>query len=112
MSFGKMNTFIELIETSTTKDTEGFTIKGDTILASLRAYKEDKHGNEAWKNRAVFSSATSLFRFRKISGINVNESMVIVCDSGRYNIVSVENVRGRNMYIEVLAEKSESSKGG
>jgi hypothetical protein len=35
--------------------------------------------------------------------------MVIVCEYGRYQILSVEDVRGRGMYIEVLAEKLESS---
>ena len=68
MSFGKMNTFIEIISTVPVKDEEGFVTKGDNILASVRAYKEDRHGSERWTNMASFSNATSLFRFRKISG--------------------------------------------
>ncbi|WP_296561427.1 head-tail adaptor protein [uncultured Acetobacterium sp.] len=109
MSFGKMNTFIDLITTQPIKDAEGFVSKGDTIIASLRAYKEDRHGNESWKNRAIFTSASALFRFRAIPGIAIKTNMVIVCDTGRYNIVSVEDVKGRGMYIEALCERMETS---
>ena len=102
-----MNSFIEIISTVPAKDEEGFVTKGDNILASVRAYKEDRHGSERWTNMASFSNATSLFRFRRISGLKITTEMVIVCDDGRYQILSVEDVRGRGMYIEVLAEKLE-----
>ena len=107
MSFGKMNTFIDIISTIPIKDEEGFATKGDNILASVRAYKEDRHGSERWTNMASFSTASSLFRFRIISGLKVTTEMVIVCDDGRYQILSVEDVRGRGMYVEVLTEKLE-----
>ena len=102
-----MNTFIELISTEQLKDDEGFVNSGDTVLASLRAYKEDRHGNERWANRAAFTTATSLFRFRKMPGLDVTSSLIIACADGRYRIHSVEDVKGRGMYIEVLAEKEE-----
>lgn len=102
-----MNTFIDIISSIPIKDEEGFATKGDNILASVRAYKEDRHGSERWTNMASFSTASSLFRFRKISGLKVTTEMVIVCDDGRYQILSVEDVRGRGMYVEVLTEKLE-----
>lgn len=105
MSFGKMNTFIDIISTQPIKDSEGFAIKKDTILANVRAYKEERHGNEQWANRAAFSTATALFRIRKIPNLVITTALVLACDSGRYNIVSVEDVKERGMYIEVLAEK-------
>lgn len=111
MSFGKMNTFIEIISTKPTKDSEGFVKIGDNILASLRAYKEDRHGSEAWKNRAVFSEATALFRFRKIPNLDMTTSLFIVCLDGRYNILSFEDIKGKGMYIEVLAKKVVASNG-
>ncbi|OFV69180.1 head-tail adaptor protein [Acetobacterium wieringae] len=109
MSFGKMNTTIDLITTEPVKDAEGFVSTGDTIIASVRAYKEDRHGNESWKNRAIFIKASALFRFRAIPGIAVKTNMIIACDAGRYNIVSVEDVKGRGMYTEVLCERMETS---
>lgn len=110
MSFGKMNSFIDIISAGTAKDTDGFAIAGDTVLASVRAYQEGRHGTKAWANRAAFSEATDLFRFRAIPGLTVTTAHVIVCDNGRYEIVSVEDVKGRSMYVEALAKKVESAR--
>lgn len=107
MSFGKMNTFIDIISTEPVKDDEGFVNTGDTVLASVRAYKEDRHGNEKWANRAAFSTATALFRFRKMPDLIVTISLYITCADGRFRILSVEDVKGRGMYVEALAEKIE-----
>ena len=107
MSYGKMNTFIDIITTEPVKDDEGFVNTGETVLASVRAYREERHGNEKWANRAAFSTATALFRFRKLPSLEITTSLYIACSDGRYRILSVEDVKGRGMYIEVLAEKIE-----
>jgi head-tail adaptor len=109
MSIGKMNTFIDIISTVPIKDDEGFVNTGDNILASVRAYKEERRGSEKWANMAAFSTATVLFRFRKISGLTVDTAMFITDSGGRYRIVSTDDVRGRGMYVEVLCEKLEGS---
>ena len=105
MSYGKRNTFIDIIERITLKDAEGFRTQGDQIIASVRAYREGRHGNEKWANRAVFSEATDLFRFRRIPDVAVTTQMIIACTGGRFEITSVEDVKGRGMYIEVLAKE-------
>ncbi len=56
-----------------------------------------------------FSQASALFRFRRIPNLEITTDLVLVCSDGRYNIVSVEDVKGRGMYIEALAEKVKSS---
>lgn len=48
MSYGKMNCFIDILSTQPIKDSEGFVTTGDVVLASVRAYKENKHGSERW----------------------------------------------------------------
>ena len=111
MSFGKMNTFIDIVEARKVKDSEGFTSTEDVILASVRAYREGRHGSERWENLAAFSEATDLFRFRVIPGLSLTTSMFLVCEDGRFDITSVEDVKGRGMYIEVLAKKVVSSVG-
>jgi SPP1 family predicted phage head-tail adaptor len=109
MSFGKMNTFIDITEKQTIKDCEGFSTETDVVLASVRAYREGRHGNEKWANRAQFSEATDLFRFRCIPSIAITTAMTIVNDGARFEITSVENVKGRGMYIEVLAKEVKPS---
>ena len=46
-----------------------------------------------------------MFRFRVIPGLTVTTAYVILCGDDRFEITSVEDVKGRGMYIEVLAKK-------
>jgi len=112
MGLGRIAQFIDIIEVVNTKDSEGFSTLVDVVRASVRAYKEDQRGSESWRNRAVFSNANTLFRFRAIPGLKVTSSMWIVCGGDRYDITHAEDVRNRGMYVEVLAVKVEPSKGG
>lgn len=100
-----MNTFIDIVERITIKDAEGFKTEVDNIVASVRAYREGRHGNEKWANRASFSEATDLFRLRCIPGLTITTSMVIIHSNKRFEITSVEDVKGHGMYIEVLAKE-------
>ena len=111
MSFGKMSTHIFIALEMLTKDAEGFATKKDSILTSIHAYREGRHGSQKWVNRAAFSEATDLFRFRTIPGLTVTTEHVILCDGERYEITSVEDVKGRGMYIEALAERIEAAHG-
>ena len=52
-----------------------------------------------------------MFRFRRIPELTVTTSHTIVCDGERFEIVSVEDVKGRGMYTEVLAKKVVPSRG-
>ncbi len=109
MSYGKMNKFIEILAAAPVIDAEGFTAPGDTVLANVRAYREDRHGNERWANMAAFSAATSLFRFRAVPGLVIEPSLFIVCGEERFRILSAEDVKERGMYVEVLAERLEAT---
>ena len=111
MSFGKMSARISIAIETIVKDAEGFASKTDCVLASLHAYREGRHGSQKWVNRAAFSEATDLFRFRAIPGLTVTTEHVILCDGERYEITSVEDVKGRGMYIEALAERIEAAHG-
>ena len=70
MSFGKMNGFADIVETKQVKDSEGFTTTQDEVLASIRVYREGRHGSQRWANLAAFSEATDLFRDRKSTRLN------------------------------------------
>lgn len=109
MSYGKMNDFADLVLLTKEKDAESFVSEQETVLASVRIYREGRHGSERWANLAAFSEATDLFRFRVIPGVKVTTEQFLVCDGERFNIVSVEDVKGRGMYLEVLAKKVEAT---
>lgn len=111
MGLGLMTKKAQLIELLSTIDSEGFSSVGVRVLADIRVFVEGRHGSERWANLAVFSEATELFRFRKLPNITVTTKQYILCENERYDILSVENVKGRNMYIEVLAKKVVASNG-
>ena len=111
MSFGKMNVQVSIVMESVTKDAEGFATKTNSILTSIHAYREGRHGSQKWVNRAAFSEATDLFRFRTIPGLTVTTEHVILCDDERYEITSVEDMKGRGMYLEALAKRIEAAHG-
>ena len=78
MSFGKMNTFITIVEKQHTTDDEGFKTESDVSIAEVRAYREGRQ-------------------------------MRILCDGHTFEITSVEDVRGKGMYLEVLVEEVKQS---
>jgi head-tail adaptor len=111
MGLGRMNKKAQLCRVQNTIDSEGFSRQTVEVLADIRVFVEAKHGSERWANLAAFSEATTLFRFRKIPSITVTTKHYILFNDEQYNILSVEDVMGRNMYIEVLAKKMEASNG-
>ena len=105
MSFGRMNTQISIAREVVIKDAEGFATKADRVLASVFAYREGRHGSQKWVNRAAFSEATDLFRLRVIPNLTVTTAHVILCGDERFDITSVEDVKGRKMYLEILGKR-------
>lgn len=92
-------------------DTEGFNSRTVAVVAEVRVFVEGRHGSERWANLAAFSEATELFRFRRIPNLEITTKHYILCEGKRYDILSVENVKGRNMYTEILAKSVEASNG-
>jgi hypothetical protein len=109
MSVARMNSFIEIVSTNSTKDSEGFVARGDTVVANVRAYFEPKNASEKWRNNAAFTEASALFRFRAIPGVAIDSTLYILCGGDRYRIISAEDVRRRGMYIEAICAKVEST---
>ena len=105
MSYGKMNMPAILLKVKTVKDKEGFPVKSEVPLATMRVYREGRHGSLKWANLSAFSDATDLFRFRKLNNINVTPALILSCGGEQFEILSVEDVKGRGMYTEVLARK-------
>ena len=111
MGLGLMNKKAQLCEEHECIDAEGFNGKTVATLAEIRVFVEGRHGSERWANLAAFSGATELFRFRRIPNLEVTTKQFSLYNSARYNILSVENVKGRNMYTEVLAKRVEATNG-
>lgn len=46
-----------------------------------------------------------------IPAINVSTEHVLLCGKDRFEITSVEDVKGKKMYLEVLAKQTEAANG-
>jgi len=112
MGLGKMGAFIDIVAVTAAKDDEGFATTNDTVLASVRAYKETRQMRsvESRNAGAAFTTATTLFRFRTIPTLKITTAHAIRCGGERYTIASVADVRG--MYVEVLADIVTPKGGG
>ena len=111
MALGQMNKPALLCEKVFVTDSEGFSSPTVRLLANIRVFVEGRHGSERWANLAAFSEATELFRFRRIPNLEITTEQYIFFEGNEYDILSVENIKGRNMYIEVLAKKVVASNG-
>ena len=99
----KAKFIINIIAAEQVKDADGFTSTVDTTVASVRAYFEQKNSTERWRSMAQNNEVNALFRLRTIPEVELNNRHIIVCEGKRYNIYSVEDIRGRGMYLEILA---------
>lgn len=108
MSISKLNVTINIISAAATKDTEGFAVSDERVVATVRAEKDDRHGSESQTNMATFASNVTRFRFRRIPGVEVTTAHTIHCNGEDYRITSVLTPRG--LVVEAMTEKIEHSR--
>ena len=92
-------------------DADGFSVKENRLIRRVKAYREGRHGSSMWSNLAAFSGATDLFIIRSIPGITITTDMYILDDGKKFDIESVESIKGKGMYVQMLAEKVEATGG-
>lgn len=109
MGIGRMDHFIDIVEVTSNIDNDGFNLPTVKVLCSTRAFREGRHGSKAWANRAAFTEATELYRFRKIPDIKITDKYLIYEGDEHFEITSIEDVKGRGMYIEVLCKEVKAS---
>lgn len=111
MGLGLMNKKAKICTIQNKIDSEGFSRPCVLVLAEVRVFVEEQHGSERWANLAAISEATNIFKLRVIPGLVITTKHYIIYKETKYNILSVENIKGRNMYLEILAKKVEESNG-
>lgn len=107
----QLNKRVEVYKKEITSDLEGFTRKNKVSLGFTRMSREGRHGSQMWANYATFSEATDLFKCRRDPNIEITTSCFLLVDGVEYDILSVENVKGKGLYLEILAKRTEASYG-
>ena len=106
-----MTDFAKIVSRVVSTDSEGFKTETDTVIAEIRCFHEGRHASRRWANLAAFSEATDRFVARVMPGVTVLPGYYLDCGGSRYKIISVENVKGRGIYLEILAKSEVGSLG-
>jgi len=116
VSFGKMTTPVVLIglgEYSIGDD--GSAVDNPYNIKRTFAYMEQRNFGKRWINLAEWTEASVMFRLCFDPSLVLDDIRRVQVDkpSGKtYKVLSIENVRGRSMYIEILAELIEPLRMG
>jgi SPP1 family predicted phage head-tail adaptor len=104
---GDLRTPIALMSTTIVKDAGGAQSPSRTKLADVWAKWTNVHGNEVWASQAVhaIAPATVLIRWRD----DVTAACTVVKDDVEFEIVSIDNVRERNEYLELKVQRAGGS---
>ena len=110
VSLGMMRTPITVQSKTVTTDTEGFPTSTPAKVLDTYAYREQRQATEVWRNRAEYTDATDMFVIRKPAAA-IKTDMVIVCGDETFEIRAVDSIKGRGMYLQILAREVVPSGG-
>lgn len=115
-----LNAKIEFKLKTITKDADGFQSivwenKG-TARAAMEHKTGDLDGIESKNARrtgvvAVYATEKVYFTVRKNPNIEITNDLTIFHDSDKYDILEINNTKGRGMYTRILAERVEMTNG-
>lgn len=105
MKIGDLRHRITLQKYIETTDQEGFSTQEWQDIATVWASVENLYGREYWQAAAIQAENTVKFtiRYRK----DIDNTMRIKFQNKLYNIISVDNIKYRNEYIEIKAKEVE-----
>ncbi len=107
-----LSTPVRIVEPLYGKDPDGFQTVSERTIAEILCRMEVKNATERWSNRADLREASSIFTFRSIPGMTITTRMVLMHGDDRYDILSVEDIRGRGMYTQIVAKLQEEDAYG
>lgn len=85
-------------------DDEGFRLTKERLLDTVPITVEHKAATEKWINNALLSDASAVVRLRYPS-FCISTKTALIIGEKRYNILSVENVRDRNRWLELVVRE-------
>ncbi len=111
LRIGRLTAMLTILRKTRDTDDEGFSDQTLTAVATVPCYRERRSASLSRTNDATFSEATDLFQFRVVSGVTFSTDYVIECGGERFTPLSVEDIKGRGVYIEAFARKVVSTSG-
>lgn len=105
MKIGDLRHRITLQKYIETTDDEGFSTQQWQDIATVWASVENLYGREYWQAAAIQAENTVKFtiRYRK----DLSSDMRIKFQGQHYEIISIDNIKYKNEYIEIKAKAVE-----
>jgi len=109
LRLGKFTGSVTILQKVRTKDAEGFTSQTLNVVSTVRCYHEGREGKLLQANLATFTEATDLFQIAKPADFTLSRAYVLECGGKRYEILSVDPLKGRDLYLQVIAKSIEGA---
>lgn len=107
MEISSLNKRITIQELKTNINENGFEVEEWIDFKTVWASITNLHGREYFDAAAVHMESTVKFTIRYFPGIDT--SMRILFKGMNYNIISIDNIKYRNKFIEIKAMEVELS---
>lgn len=101
MKPGDLNKRITLQKPATTTNERGFEIENWEDLKTVWAAVSNLHGREYFAAATVQAENTVKFIIRYLEGLDT--TMRILFQGRQYNIISIDNIKYQNHYMEIKA---------
>lgn len=107
MEIGELRHRITFQKLTTTTNENGFEVEDWEDYKTVWAAVTNLHGREYFEAAAVQKENTVKFTIRYFKGFDT--SMRILFQGRQYNIISIDNIKYKNKYIEIKALEVEKS---
>ena len=107
MEIGELRHRITFQKLTTTTNENGFEVEDWEDYKIVWAAITNLHGREYFEAAAVQKENTVKFTIRYFKGLDT--SMRILFQGRQYNIISIDNIKYKNKYIEIKALEVEKS---
>ena len=101
MEIGELRHKITFQKLTTTTNENGFEVEDWEDYKTVWAAITNLHGREYFEAAAVQKENTVKFTIRYFKGLDT--SMRILFQGRQYNIISIDNIKYKNKYIEIKA---------
>jgi len=107
MEIGELRHKITFQKLTTTTNENGFEVEDWEDYKTVWAAVSNLYGKEYFEAAAVQKENTVKFTIRYFKGLDT--SMRILFQGRQYNIISIDNIKYKNKYIEIKALEVEKS---
>ena len=92
-------------------DDEGIEVNKWSIVNELWCSVENRSGSQKWGEGRYDSEVTTLFTYWWVPGVEITPAMRLRYRGDPYDIISVDNIRGENIEVEIRASKKDRAQG-